>query len=231
MELSMKRLIPLFCLAACLTAARSDRPAGEHRAWDDIDHWVEVFEDPARDEWQKPLIVLDFLGIEGGDVIADLGAGTGYFTKPLSIQVGQQGKVFAVDIERAMLDHLMQREDIVTERVVPVLAKRNDPKLPAGQIDLVVVVNTWHHIEKRSKYLRHLQECLSPVGRVAIIDFREGELPVGPPPGHKLSRDQVVSEFEKADWRLVAESVALPYQYVMTFLPPPRRDTRGFLGR
>jgi ubiquinone/menaquinone biosynthesis C-methylase UbiE len=231
MELSMKRLIPLFCLAACLTAAASDRPAGEHRAWDDIDHWVEVFEDPARDEWQKPLIVLDFLGIEGGDVIADLGAGTGYFTKPLSIQVGQQGKVFAVDIERAMLDHLMQREDIVTERVVPVLAKRNDPKLPAGQIDLVVVVNTWHHIEKRSKYLRHLQECLSPVGRVAIIDFREGELPVGPPPGHKLSRDQVVSEFEKADWRLVAESVALPYQYVMTFLPPPRRDTRGFLGR
>jgi len=107
----------------------------------------------------------------------------------------------------------------------------DDPELPPAEIDLAVIVNTWHHIEKRDKYIKRLGKSLSPEGRVAIIDFRAGELPVGPPPEHKLSHDQVVSEFEKAGWRFVAESVALPYQYAMIFLPPPEPDTRSFLSR
>jgi predicted methyltransferase len=223
----MKRLVPLLCLTLCLPAA----VAAERAPSGDAERWAGIFDDPARDEWQRPVTVLEFLGIEPGETVVDLGAGTGYFTKLLSVQVGSMGKVYAVDIEQAMLDHLMQRDDVIAERVVPVLAEPNDPGLPDGEVDIVVVLNTWHHIKKRPKYLARLQKSLSPEGRVAIIDFRAGDLPVGPPPGHKLARDKVVSEFEKADWRLVAESVALPYQYVLIFLPPERPDTRRFITR
>ena len=102
--------------------------------------------------------------------------------------------------------------------------------MPEGEIDLVVILNTWHHIDKRTEYLPRLLKSLSPAGRVAVIDYREGKLPVGPKPAEKLARDTVVAEFEQADWRLVAESVALPYQYVLIFLPPAKPDTRKFVS-
>jgi ubiquinone/menaquinone biosynthesis C-methylase UbiE len=217
-------------LVLCLPALAGP-PEHAHRPWSDVEHWAGVFDDPARDAWQQPIFLVEFLGVTRGDVVADLGAGTGYMTKPLSIKVGSEGKVYAVDIEPAMLDHLMARDDIVAERVVPVVASATDPNLPEGAVDLVLVVNTWHHISKRGKYIRRLQKSLSREGRVAIVDFREGELPVGPPPETKLSRDQVVREFTDEGWRFVAESVALPYQYVLVFFPPAQRDTRRFIGR
>jgi ubiquinone/menaquinone biosynthesis C-methylase UbiE len=231
MEHSMSRFIPLLSLILCLPAAAADHAGEAHRPWSDVEHWADLFDDPARDEWQKPLTLLEFVGVLPGDTVADLGAGTGYFTRPISIRVGVEGKVYAVDIEQAMLDHLMARGDIVTERVIPVLGTGNDPGLPEAEIDVIVVINTWHHIDKRTKYLRKLQKSLTPEGRLVIVDFREGELPVGPPPEQKLSHDGVVSELERAGWRFVAESVALPYQYAMIFLPPPSRDTRTFLHR
>ena len=125
-----------------------------------------------------------------------------------------------MDTEQAMLDHVQSREEIVQERVVPILATPNDPMLPEDTIDLVLTVNTWHHIKKRTRYARRLEKNLTPEGRVAVIDFRMGELPVGPPPEDRVSRDDVIAEFEKAGWRFVAESVALPYQYVLIFRPP-----------
>jgi len=217
----MKRLVPCFLLALCLPVA-----AAGH-SFRDADHWASVWDDPERDAWQKPLTVLEFLGIERGETVADLGAGTGYFTKLLSIQVGPEGKVYAVDVEQTMLDHLMAREDMTTERVVPVLAKKNDPGLPQGAIDVVMVVNTWHHVGKRTRYLPLLGQSLSPEGRVAIIDYRKGDLPVGPRPNRKLSRNQVIAEFESTGWRFVAESVALPYQYLLVFRPPAGPASSG----
>lgn len=228
---TMKRLILLLCLILCLTAVAAGRSDKGHRPWSDVDHWAEVFDDPSRDKWQKPLTVLTFIGVEHGATVADIGAGTGYFTRMLAAQVGRAGKVYAVDIEPKMLDYLMQREDVVAERVVPVVARRNDPKLPDSEIDVVVVMNTWHHVDKRPRYLRKLEDCLSPEGRVAIIDYRKGDLPVGPPDRRKLSREEVVSEFDEAGWRLVAESVALPYQYMLIFMPPEKPDTRAFIDR
>ncbi len=226
----MKRVIPLLCLTLFLPAVAGESRE-HHPAWSDVEHWSRVFDDPARDEWQRPLTLLTLLGIDQGEVVADIGTGTGYFIRPLSIAVGPEGKVYAVDIEQAMLDHVMAREEIVRERVIPVLAAPDDPRLPAGAIDLAVIVNTWHHIDNRSKYLRRLQRVLSPEGRVAIVDFREGELPVGPPPGEKLSRETVLAEFAKARWQFVSESVALPYQYFLVFYPPATKDARRFVSR
>ena len=227
----MKIAVRLLCLLLCLPLGASERSRqekGGHRPSSDVEHWAGIFDDPSRKEWQKPITVLTFLGIQNGTVVADLGAGTGYFTSLLSIQVGPAGKVYAVDIEPAMLDYLKSRDDIMQERVVPILAKASDPKLPEGEVDLVFTVNTWHHIKKRIKYLRRLETSLTPEGRIAVIDFRAGELPVGPPPGEKISRDDVIEEFEEAGWRFVAESVALPYQYLLIFLPPKDPSRRLF---
>lgn len=207
----------LFCAASLVLAtvvSAQDHP------FSDVEHWVPVFEDAERKIWQKPLLVLDALGVMDGEVVADVGAGSGYFTGLLSILVGDAGKVYAVDIEQAMLDHIATRADVAANRVEYVLARPDDPKLPAGEVDLILIVDTWHHISKRPKYLKKLQQALSPEGRVVVIDYREGDLPVGPPADHKLAREVVVAEFEKAKWTLVSESMLLPYQYFLIFYPP-----------
>jgi SAM-dependent methyltransferase len=215
--------------------AHADEPAGHgheghegHRhdatashSFEDVERWTKVFDDPERDSWQLPEQVIEFLGVASGDVVADLGAGTGYFTVRLARAVGDTGRVLAVDIEPSLIDHIRERAEAAKlPQVVTILAEPDDPKLPAAEVDLVLVVDTWHHINDRIDYLGHLSQSLAPGGRVAIVDFREGELPVGPPPGHKLSRDAVHGELTEAGWILDSESEDLPYQYVLVFRPP-----------
>jgi len=219
-------------LAAALTLAGPLSPvaAGEPKtkghdatvshSFKDAAQWAEQFESPDRGTWQLPGIVMRVLGVEEGEAVADLGAGTGYFTRVLSVAVGSRGRVWAVDVEPSMLEYIAQRTDLGPGKVTTVLAAPDDPKLPAGEVDLVLVVDTWHHIDGRLDYLKRLASALSERGRVAIIDWHEGELPLGPPAGHKLSREAVLDEFAKAGWRLEAESVALPYQYLLVFYPP-----------
>jgi SAM-dependent methyltransferase len=198
-----------------------EHDATASHSFEDVERWTRVFDNPERDAWQLPETVIEFLGVEEGHVVADLGAGTGYFTVRLARAVGDTGRVLAVDIEPALIEHLRQRaEDEDLPQVDPILGEPDDPKLPAKQVDLVLVVDTWHHIDDRISYLGDLSQALSSGGRVAIVDFHEGELPVGPPPGHKLSRDAVLEELTEAGWILDAESEDLPYQYLLVFRPP-----------
>lgn len=184
------------------------------------EQWAEIFNDPERRVWQKPVAVMNLLAIGEGHRVADLGAGTGYFTEYLSLQVGDGGFVTAVDIDPGMLEYIRNRDDMPHHRVGTVLADPDDPKLDPSSQDVVLVVDTWHHIKKRSRYIDKLADVLRTGGRVAIIDYRvDAEPPHGPPASKRLSRDKVVSEFERADWELVAESVALPYQYFLVFSP------------
>jgi ubiquinone/menaquinone biosynthesis C-methylase UbiE len=194
--------------------------SGKGHPFSDVQYWAKIFDSPDRKEWQRPVVVTDYLAIEFGTTVADIGAGTGYFTVYLSAMVGDEGRVYAVDTEQAMLDHLKQRREINQKVVVPILAEPRDPKLPAGEIDLILIANTWHHIRDRSHYLPLLRRALNPGGRVVVIDYREGKLPVGPPPQEKVARANVIKEFKKAGWTLAGESVALPYQYMLTFSPP-----------
>jgi ubiquinone/menaquinone biosynthesis C-methylase UbiE len=184
------------------------------------EYWATIWDAESRDEWQKPIVVLDFLAVEPGQVLAEIGCGTGYFAKLLSRQVGDDGRLYAVDVKQSMLDYLMRREDAVAERIVPVLGKPDDPRLPAGAIDLILIANTWHHIKKPEAYLAKLAAGLNRDGRVALIDFHLGDFPVGPPDEEKVPRDEVVRQFESAGWTLDAESVALPFQYLLVFYPP-----------
>ncbi|MCB9587145.1 MAG: methyltransferase domain-containing protein [Polyangiaceae bacterium] len=188
-----------------------------HR-FEDPERWAKVFDDPERDEWQKPDAVLDFLKLPENALVADLGAGTGYFSVRLAKRV-PKGKVFAVDIEDKLLKHLASRaEKAKLGNVITVLAAQDDPKLPPN-LDLVLVVDTYHHISERVPYFEGVAKKLSAKGRVVIVDFKLGDLPVGPPDKHKISQDQTHTEMEAAGFQLCDELKTLPYQYVLSFGP------------
>jgi len=227
----------LLLLAALLAAAHSAAQPGEpqptptapahalyeatsRRSFADVDHWKSVLDDPSRDAWQRPSEVVTALGIRHGMRVADLGAGTGYFLPHLAAAVGESGTVFAVETEPNLVTHLRERaEREGAQNVVPVLASFDNARLPAACIDLVLIVDTFHHIDQRLTYFRRLRRLLGPRGRVAIIDWRMGELPVGPPPDHRIPREQVVRELGAAGYELGVEPAILPYQYFLVFRP------------
>lgn len=211
-SLTFAALLPIVALAAEPYRATSSHP------FDDVARWKKVFDDPGRDEWQKPGEVVAALEIEAGASVADLGSGTGFFLPHLSRAVGATGVVFAVDVEPNLVVHLRERAESERLRnVIPVLASFDDPRLPPKSLDLVLVVDTFHHLDHRLEYLRRLREALGPAGRVAIVDWKAGDLPKGPPTDHKLGRDQVAKEMTEAGYRLVAEPDLLPYQYFLIF--------------
>jgi ubiquinone/menaquinone biosynthesis C-methylase UbiE len=212
----------IWAIAALLGSALAcGPPAASHEAtvhhdFADVAHWAAVFDDPARDTWQRPEAVVTALGLHPGMVVADLGAGT----RRLAAAVGPAGTVFAVDVEPGMVAHLRARaEQEGTENVVPVLASATNPRLPAGSVDVVLIVDTFHHLDDRLRYMGRLKRALRPGGRVAIVDWRKRPQPVGPPPAHKLPRRQVVAEMEAAGYALLAEPDVLPYQYFLIFAP------------
>jgi ubiquinone/menaquinone biosynthesis C-methylase UbiE len=177
-----------------------------------------VFEDPARDEWQKPAQVVGALQLRPGMWVADLGAGTGYFLSYLSKAVGDGGCVLALEPEPNLVMHIRERaEQAGWRNVTPVLASFDDPRLPDRSVDLVFIVDTFHHLDDRLTYLRRLRRALKPGGRVAIVDWFKRPLPEGPPPEHKLARDQVVQEMAAAGYQLDEEPAILPYQYFLIF--------------
>lgn len=198
-----------------------EHAATARHPFDDIDKWVRIFDDPARDEWQKPEQVVKALGLGEGQRVADIGAGTGYFSRHLAEAVGESGRVYAIDTEREMVEHMARRaEKERTPQVQAILAAPDDPKIPEGGADLVLMVDTYHHIDDRVRYLRRLARSLRPGGRLAIIDFEKRPLPVGPPLDHKLARETVLEELEEAGYRLVEEPGILPHQYFLIFAPP-----------
>lgn len=203
---------------------RHPHDATVNHPFDDVGSWVAVFDDPERAQWQKPERIPAVLDLREGMVVADIGAGTGYFEKLFSESVGASGKVYAVDIEPAMVEHMTKRAvEEKTPNVLPVLAAPDDPKLPAAGVDVIFVCDTWHHINDRLVYLGKLARALRPGGVLAIVDFHKRPLPVGPPPEHKMSRDEVVAELAEAGWSLARESDALPYQYFLIFSPSEAR--------
>jgi len=225
-------LLALLVTGAALRAEGTQtRPHDDHQhdatvshPFDDAERWSAVFDAPSRAEWQKPAEIPAALGIKEGMVVADIGAGTGYFERFFARAVGPEGRVYAVDIEPSMVAHLEDRASKEgTPNVTAVLAAPDDPKLPAAGVDLIFICDTWHHIDDRLSYLKHLAGALKPGGRVAIVDFHKKELPVGPPPEHKLAREEVVEELAEAGWALAGESDLLPYQYLLIFTPPAAR--------
>ena len=194
----------------------------ERRGPSDITQYIEALERPERDKDQKPDEVIKALHLTDYLTIADIGAGSGYFTRKFVWAVQDKGMVYAIDIEPAMLKY---NEEMVEHLHTPynakfVLTKPDDPMLPPASVDLVFLCNTYHHLGKRSDYFERVRESLKPGGRVAIIDFyhdeRSGELSF--PKEHLVSRDTVIREMVQAGYRLTKEHVFLTRQYFLEFV-------------
>jgi arsenite methyltransferase len=182
-----------------------------------LEQYLAILEDPKRDEWQKPEAVIEALNLQSGQFVADIGAGSGYFTLRLARAVGKKGAVFAVDVDKGMLDYLRQRlakEQLQNVQVM--LVPPHDPLLIDGSLDLVFMCNTYHHLEDREVYLRKLRKALKPDGRVVIVDFyKKDDMPVGPPPQMRLSEETVQQELQSAGLRVTETLTFLPYQYIL----------------
>jgi ubiquinone/menaquinone biosynthesis C-methylase UbiE len=191
-----------------------------HRLHQDSKAYIATLEDPARDAYQKPHEVVTALGLKEGDRVADIGAGSGYFTLRLANHVGKTGVVYAVDVSPDMILHLNRRiRDAGLENVRTILAPPDDPLLPDHSVRLFFISETWHHIADRLQYLALMKRMLQPGGEVVVIDFRKQPTPVGPPQEMRVGRNDVLTEFQSAGFRLVDEKSFLPYEYFLVFRP------------
>ena len=139
------------------------------------EEYAKVLEDPSRDEWQKPHDVVMALNLKPTDTIADIGAGTGYFSRRFAMHAG---KVYAVDIDQKLLDTAGKG---APANLTTVLAASDDPRLADASVDIIFFCDVLHHIENRAAYYPKLAKALKPGGRVVVIEFYKKETPIGPP--------------------------------------------------
>ena len=208
----------LTCITGC-SVSSPELPNRDPHGPRNVAAYIDNLDSSSRDAYQMPDAVVQALGLHPDDVVADVGCGPGYFTRRLARAV-PAGVVYAVDVEPRQLDRLNAhlRDDGLVN-VVPVLATTADPHLPAGRLDMILVVDTYHHFDNRVQYLQTLKRGLKPTGRLVLIDYRKEPLPVGPPVAHKLAREQELSETEHAGFQLIDEPTFLPYQYFLIFTP------------
>lgn len=182
------------------------------------DYLTGQMENPARAAWQKPEKVADYLILKEGDKVADLGAGTGYFTRIFARRVGKTGKVFAIDTEEAMLDFLKKKAgEEGLSNIECILAPPDDPLLPKASVDMVFMGIVYFQIEKKNRYLKILKDVLKENGRLAIVDFNLTDKISNPPVDVRIPRERVLEDFQKAGFTLEAEYFFLPYQYFFIF--------------
>ncbi|HEX9187658.1 MAG TPA: methyltransferase domain-containing protein [Vicinamibacteria bacterium] len=230
----MKKLVSFVLLAlvlAPLAAAKDRRPApvmGYQGA-----SWLER---PGRDLEQRPDEVIRAMGLRDGDVVADLGAGTGYFTRRLAKAVAPSGRVYAVDVQPEMIAYLKREVDKAgLANVVPVLGTGDDPKLPPGAADWILLVDVYHELQQPKAMLARMLEALKPTGKVALVEYRlEGLTALHIREEHRMSPKQVLAEWEPAGFRLVTRHEFLPTQHFFVFeraVTPPAQAAPPGDGR
>jgi arsenite methyltransferase len=174
--------------------------------------WEKTLDSPRRAASQKVDQVLADLSLRPGMIIADIGAGSGLFSRPLAKAVAPGGKVYAVDIQQELLDYINKRDaEEHISNIQPVLGEFDDPKLPARDVDFAFINDVLHHIEHRAVYLKALGTYLKPTGRIAIIEMNKDD----PNTGHKnqpellVSRDEILHWMSDAGFKLVEEHADL----------------------
>jgi cyclopropane fatty-acyl-phospholipid synthase-like methyltransferase len=213
----------ILVLAQAAFAQQTATPAGtahqkpDHlrHHFDNAEEWAKSFDDPARDQWQMPSRVIEALQLKPGQVVADIGAGTGYFTVRLAKSPAAP-KVYAVDIEPSMVEYIKQRaarEGL--KNVVAVQAGPDRTNLPEA-VDLVLIVDTYHHIPNRVAYFTALKTHLKPGARLAIVDFRK-DSPSGPPVEFRFTPDQISKELAGAGFSLQTSHDFLPRQIFLIY--------------
>ena len=176
------------------------------------EEWEKTLESPNRTATQKVAEVLSDLSLKPGMVVADIGAGSGFFSRPLAKAVAPGGKVYAVDIQQGLLDYINKRDtEENIHNVQTVLGEFDDPKLPVRNVDLAFINDVLHHIEHRAVYLKALSTYMKPTGRIAIIEMNKDD----PNTGHKnqpellVGREEIVGWMSDAGFKLVEEHADL----------------------
>jgi arsenite methyltransferase len=200
-----------FVLLLLATAAALGQSEHQHHPPQSSDEYARVLNDPARDAWQKPHDVVMALALRPDEVIADIGAGTGYFSRRFARHAG---KVYAVDIDAKLL--AIADEGAPANQII-VKADPDDPKLADASVDTLFFCDVWHHIEGRPAYLKKLDRALKPGGRIVMIDFHRRPAPVGPPLEMKISAEELIGELSAAGFRKTEEFDILPHQYFLIF--------------
>lgn len=199
-----------------------DQATMNHR-FTDVGWAVKMFDNPARAAWQKPAALIDALKIAPGAVVADLGAGTGYFLPHLVNATGPTGTVVALEVEPNLLGHIRERaEKAGWSTVIPVLSSFDRPRVARASLDLALMVDVYHHINNRKVWMGQALAALRPGGRFVVVDFKPGKLPVGPPEGHKLPAAQIKTEMVAAGFEFVEALDLLPHQNTLVFRRPAK---------
>ena len=186
---------------------------------EDVEHYIEMLESESRVESLQVGLVIRDLDLPSDAWVGDLGCGPGTFSLPLA-EACSEGVVLASDVEPAQLDRLRERvAQAELRNVIPVLASYDDPHFPLGQLDLILIVDTYHHLENRVLYMHRLLDTLKPGGRLALLEFKPGELPVGPPADHKPVAGQIRSELEQAGWEEIERFDDHPYHDFILYRP------------
>lgn len=178
-----------------------------------------------RDDWNKPDQIMDSLGIADGAVVADLGAGGGWFTAHLARRVGPNGIVYAQDIQREMIEAInrrMQTQGLHNVRTI--LGTRTDPRLPAGTIDAVIVIAAYHEMEDPARpeviatLFRNVARALKPQGRLGIVDFLPGDGGPGPAARDRVAPETIIKAAQAAGFRLQKHETVPPFQFLLVFV-------------
>ncbi len=186
--------------------------------------WLER---PERERQEQPTRLMKALDLKPGAVVADIGAGSGYFTFRLAQVVGPQGKVYAVDIQKEMLDLIRQRmKASKVENVVPVLGAESDPKLPANAIDLMLLVDVYHEFSFPYEMTQAMVQALKPGGRLVLVEYRMEDPTVPIKLVHKMTEKQVLREMGVFPLKHVKTVDTLPRQHIIIF-EKKREEKKG----
>ncbi|MDB6121394.1 MAG: Methyltransferase type 11 [Pedosphaera sp.] len=177
--------------------------------------WLER---PEREQEEKPGLLLEALKLKPGEVVADIGAGTGYYTRRMAQKVGEKGIVYAVDIQQEMLDLLTNKmTELKIHNVKPVLGTITDPKLPATAVDLILMVDVYHEFDHPYEMTQAMIKSLKPGGRIVFVEFRGEDPKIPIKPLHKMTEAQVRKEMAFFPLEWVETSEVLPIQHIIVF--------------
>jgi ubiquinone/menaquinone biosynthesis C-methylase UbiE len=183
---------------------------------------------PKREQEERPSEALEQLELKPGMVVCDLGCGNGYYALKMAERVAPDGKVLAVDIQPEML-HLLElrAKDAGIENVEPVLGTLVDPKLPAGEVDLVLLVDVYHEFSHPEQMLARIRESLSEDGVIALLEYRMEDRSVPIKLLHKMSKRQIMKEYTANGFELARQYDKLPWQHLMFFKKDPSWQPKG----
>lgn len=226
--------LALALVAAAAVATTAGAQQGEHLRLFKPEN-LGLLEPPDRDVWQRPEQIMDALQIAEGSVVADLGAGSGWFTIRLARRVGPNGKVYAEDIQQPMVSAMnvrIKREGL--EKIVQtVLGTPSDPRLPRNALDAVLIVDAYYEMENPVVLLRNTAASLKPTGRLGIVNYTKEGFGPGPPMEERVDAERVINDAKAAGLRLHSRPDILPYQYLLIFEKAPQTEGAkgGLAGR